>query len=1332
MPVRRRHLGRSFCFVFLMASVPLILDHSAVRAESEVKDDRAGRLLETYRKMLDEDPTAEYPYRRLLEVSHVRGGVKGLIKLYLGNLGKKQQRYARWMVLGHLYRTSDKDEEAQKAYAQAAEIGKRKAAPHVALAKLHRQQRRLNKALESFDRAIALARDKDAKQEVLKAAAETAMDGKDIQRAEKYFEALVKTAPGNLFLRMEFASNLARAGHKERALALWLDLKRRSKRELKNLVIVLREVAELQTALKRYDEAEKTWREGLERLSEGHWARSTFLEGLIGLHRRQDRLDELIEAWLPKTRTSYQTLVTVARLYEELANDKEALRLYQLAVKRRSRDSNARLRVIALLERVGKVDEVIDAYKALIKATRGEARHEIRLAELYFTRGRTKDGLAMLDSITRNYKSDPGVHQSVIDMLIRYGNRRSRSKIETAYKLLMKLEPREESHPISLGELYWSNGDRKKALATWRKLLKVARRKAEGYYLLAEVYANHNMGNEASEAFQEAIRLAPKNPRYRQAYALLLEKNRKFGPALKQWKRVLDDAGRRHILFTREARRRVIALWKREGRLELEISRLETEFKREPVDPAVGTFLGAVYLNLRRRSDAERVYSRVVKAYPSHVNALVGLESVYTRQNRPKEAIQILFRLAETNSKDASEYMHRAADLALSLGRQEQALECMRKVVELNPADPLAHTRVAELHQRMGSLHEAAEAWRQSLLLDPRNTRNQFRLATIYRELGNSIREEQVLADIVRTSTEPSDVLKAGRQLLSVAVTNDRVESLEEIVRPLVFNRRNRELYLRLLVDVYGALARSYAYDSPGSASEGRLRELGARALKPLLDGLLSSDVTLRNRALGVISLTRPPAVGNALARLIQSQDRELQFRSALLLGALRTDGAVRELRKLVSSSSRELRRLAVWSLGHIQTGESVSLLTDVLRTGSMDLRAYAALALGQMGDGVHRSVIEGVGLVSGASSTRLAAIWSLGRIASKESFPLLQKALGALQERMNRRRITKDMVHESALLTWAMGRTRPANLNTELLTEIWTKPRQHSALIGQCLRHERTAAEDKRLSWAYSSFVDASAMRFQHKQMRFVLDIPTCLPGDDSAMLKELGALEEELRTFIQTELLRGRGVTESLLRSFLGEGRRLALKPLLPHDSYLEGVEAFVSRLLRPSLNSIERLAGGLEGDINQELALLVLARLEPVSMEEQARWQTLAGDGLKHARLSVKRASAQLLVSLAPLKEPEKALRLAHELRRDDDSASDIALRAELARLWGRHMATERAPQIREFLMDESPTVRAAIIDSLRGRNISSIQPILRTMLNDPVASIRSSVASLLADR
>jgi tetratricopeptide (TPR) repeat protein len=1303
-----------------------------IRAEPTSKEARSARLLDTYKKMLREDPSADYPYRRLLEVSHVRGGVSGLITLYLEELKGKASDYALWMVLGHLYRTSDKDPEAQKAYLKASEYAQRKAAPHLALAKLHREQRRWKPSLDAFDKAIALTKGKDAKQQSLKAAAETAMESKDVERAERYFKALVKTAPRNLFLRMEYATTLARSGHKERALALWLDLRRRAKNDLKNLVIVLRELAELQTSLKQYDDAEATWREGLARLSDGHWASSTFLEGLIGIHRRQDRLHELIEAWLPKTRKSYQTLVTVARLYEELANDVESLKLYRTAVKRRPTDANARLQVIKLLERAGRTDEVIEAYRSLIKATRGEARYEIRLAELYFSRGRTKDGMAMLGKLSRGYKSDPGVHQSIIDLLMRYGDRRSTRKIEKEYKLLMRLEPREESHAISLGELYWSKGKRKKALTTWQKLLRIARSKAEGYFLLAEVYVNHNMGAEAVKAFEAAIKLEPRNPRYLQAYAVLLEKNRKFQKALRQWKRVLTQAGRRNAVISREARRRMISLWKRDGRLEIEISRMEETFAQEPVNPGVGGFLGAVYLNLRRRDDAERVFTRVIKAHPKDVDALVGLELVYTRQNKLDAAIKILFRLSAANTRSASEYMHRAADMALSLGKQELALDCMRKVVELNPADPQAHTRVAELHQRMGSLSQAAEAWRQALLLDPRNHRNQFRLAGVYRDTGNAIREEQVLADIIRTAHEPSDVLKAGRQLLRVAAITDRVEALEEVVRPLVFNRRNREIYLRLLVDVYAALARSFAFNFSEADASTKLRELGNRGLKPLLDGVLSSDVTLRNKALEVISLTRPPAVGNALVRLVQSQDRDLQFRAALALGRVGAEGAVRELSKLVRSSNRELRRLAVWSLGNVKSRKAGDALTKLLRVGSNDLRPYVLLALGELGDGPHRSALEDMALKSALNKTRLVAIRSLGRIGSKASYAILLQALTRLPATRGKGRAAKSTSSEACLLAWAIGRTRPVEFDPALIAVLWGPHSQHRRSLARCLRHRSEGSELESMAQSYASFVDEAAMRFAHKQLSFVLEAPRCTPGGKDLLLAQLQQMEEGLSGYFTRQLERGGEAAEVILRSFLGRNEKLSLEPLLTDAMTDSKIRDYLLKLLAHLSPALWPLAEGLDGSTNQELALRLLSLLvvEDALSAAPKKTEGVAIRGLASREVSVRRSAARLLVSLLPSTRSAEVIEAIKPVLNEARGSHGLLLRVEFATLLTAHTSPSVMPLILGLLMDDAATVRHAAVEGLVGNDHREALGHLGFMLNDRVTLVRKAVMRLLS--
>ena len=117
------------------------------------------------------------------------------------------------------------------------------------------------------------------------------------------------------------------------------------------------------------------------------------------------------------------------------------------------------------------------------------------------------------------------------------------------------------------------------------------------------------------------------------------------------------------------------------------------------------------------------------------------------------QAIEVLEVLARLNPREAYDYLHRAADLAMGQGDLKGALEKTRRVVALNPAAPDAHERVGELYVRLGKTNEAIKAWRQVLLLDPRNDTIRFKLANLYRAMDEPKRERDELIHIVREHT---------------------------------------------------------------------------------------------------------------------------------------------------------------------------------------------------------------------------------------------------------------------------------------------------------------------------------------------------------------------------------------------------------------------------------------------------------------------------------------------------------------------------------------------------------------------------------------------------
>ncbi|MFO0744879.1 MAG: tetratricopeptide repeat protein [Myxococcota bacterium] len=985
----------------LLVSLPI----GAARAQPSDDAERDKRMVEVYRQMLAEEPGQDYAFRRLLETAHAVGGLAGLVQMYEADVEKNPKSYPAWLVLGQLQATADNLDAAIMAFDKAAALAPDKAEPWTLRAALHRERRAWPEAFAAYDKAAGLMRDRQAKQDVLRAAAETAIEAGEIERAQGYFQKLIATEPGNIFLRMLEASTLARLDQPELALTRWQDVETRANGQLQHLVVIWKEQAELQTQLGRLNDAEATWRKGLDRLPPGHFERRPFLEGLIGVYRRQDRLRDLIKELEPGSASDFELLMTVARLYEELAEDESALARYREAQKKRPSDEEARTAALRILERIGKPEEILTAWSELVRAFPGEPRYELKLAEVFFQQSKQKEGQQLLERISREHPLDPGVHQTLVDLWLRYGERAARAAVENEYKILMRLEPEQDAHVVSLGSYYWSIEDKTRAMATWKKLLKLGKKPGEGHYLLAEVYAEHDLLDDALTEYKSALADDAQNERYIRAQALLLERMNRLDLALGEWQRLLEGDGRTGPIL-REAREHVIQLWERGERLDSEIEHLQRLFEAQPPQLAAGRFLAAALIRLGRLPEARTVLERLDSIEADDVETLNGLVQVYSRQNEPRKAIAILERLAKVSTRGAVEYLHRAADLALNIGDEALALRTARAVVELNPGDATAHARVGDLYTRMGHRAEAAEAWRQALALDPRNFPVRFKLASLYRDLGNTVREEQVLSDIVREAPDPTDILRAGRRLVQLALATGRLPELEKMLQPLLDANRSRDVQLRLMVEVYAHLVQALRYGpgvaaSPGpdgvaaarAARDAALTALGERALRVLLDALEDNDVGVRNMALGVLEATHPPGATPALSRLAQENEASGQVQAISALGRTGTAGAVAILSRLVGSQQGGTRDLATWALGLAPTADATAILSERMKRGAPRERLLVAAAFGR---GRHPGAVLSVIDLAKDRSTdvREAGLWALGRLAAVDGVPVLAERL--------------------------------------------------------------------------------------------------------------------------------------------------------------------------------------------------------------------------------------------------------------------------------------------------------------------------------------------------
>jgi tetratricopeptide (TPR) repeat protein/HEAT repeat protein len=1296
-------------FAGSLTSSVLLPSAPAVYAADPAQNlERDKRLIETYRSMLADDPTQEYAYRRLLETAHVVGGVSGLVQLYKAEVEKNPKSYAAWLVLGNLQRTADDVAGARAAYDKAAALQPGSGDPHLLVAAMHRDKREFAEAFAAYDKGIALIKDRAAKQEALRAAGEAAVEAKDGPKAEAYFDKMAETEPGNLFLRMQAAGALARLEKPDLALAKWLEIEAKAGGNLQHLIIVWKEIAELQTQLGRFADAEATWRKALERLPSTHYERRTFLDGLVSVHRRDDRLRELIIELAPKAERDVELTLVVARLHEELAEDEEALRYYREAQKRKPSDEEPRMAALGILERIGRPDEVLQAWADLVKAFPREPRHELKLAELYFQHNKPKDAAELLRRISRNYPNDPGVHTQVVDQWLRYGDRAARAEVENEYKILQRLEPNEPAHVMSLGEFYWSNKDTARAESTWARLIKMGKRPGEGHLMLGETYADHDKHDAAQAQFELAIAADASNLRFRRALALLHEKRGQVPQALAEWTRIAESAGAdRTNPMTREAREHIIQLWEKSSRLDSEIDELTQKFAATPPDLAAGKFLAVALLRLGRVDEAKAALERLDQLAPEDIETLAGLEQVYTRQSEPKKAIGVLERLAKANPRAAVEYLHRAAELALSMGDAAAALKATKQVVELAPADANAHARVGELYVRMGLRSEAAEAWRQALTLEPRNFPVRFKLASLYRDMGNPGREEQVLGDIVREASDSVDILRAGRRLLQLSLATGRLAEVETLLRPLIEpgrGGRGRGAQLRLVVDVYGHLAQALRFsDEPFEAREKKLRELGERALRPLLEALEDNDVATRSRAIECLELTHPAGATPALARLAGTPESMAQIEAISALGHIGTAGAVAALGRLAQGQLAQTRELALWALGFAPTVEATTIFREHLAKPDTTPRDRAVIAAA-IGLGRHPNALQLALVLSTDRSqdVREIALWTLGRLRAPE-------AISDIAERLAR----PVSVREAQLAAWGLGQIDTPEARAALIAQLWSgAPMASDDAIWMALAHApERAARDAMVEAGYSSLPARDRGLLQPMRPAMYLpEAPADAPRAD--FLRDLvgdgTAADGPIGTRIAA-ILTGPDATsklvlaDALVRQGKGRDDGLSLVPPQLGDA----------RVVTSSV--LERVADRLFAALEVEGD----PRVRDAWLEVLAHWQSpkVDRDRVRPMALSVLTAS-DATTSTA-------AVRGSLLVLASDTLGPSWAGRGGITR---DVLTTALAP----YVASPAPEIRAALARALAAVGDGPAQSLLVQLAQDPVPFVRISVALAIADR
>jgi tetratricopeptide (TPR) repeat protein len=132
-----------------------------------------------------------------------------------------------------------------------------------------------------------------------------------------------------------------------------------------------------------------------------------------------------------------------------------------------------------------------------------------------------------------------------------------------------------------------------------------------------------------------------------------------------------------------------------------------------PLDPRHWAALGDLYTSLGALGEpaawepAHAAYARALALAPNHARLHVAWGDAFLRQDRPEDALALLYRAYDLDATDGLA-LRLIGDVELALGRGEDGLAAYREAVRWAPEDALVHLGLARAHAALG---EGDSAW---------------------------------------------------------------------------------------------------------------------------------------------------------------------------------------------------------------------------------------------------------------------------------------------------------------------------------------------------------------------------------------------------------------------------------------------------------------------------------------------------------------------------------------------------------------------------------------------------------------------------------------------
>ncbi|HLU37772.1 MAG TPA: tetratricopeptide repeat protein, partial [Planctomycetota bacterium] len=347
-----------------------------------------------------------------------------------------------------------------------------------------------------------------------------------------------------------------------------------------------------------------------------------------------------------------------------------------------------------------------------------DAASSIVLGRILLRTGKDEEALETLDAIPGK---TPEIHGVLADIYLKL------QRYELATRALEASMPAARTAEAKagvlerLGRAHLALKRKDTALATWRRIGELDGGKFFRRLRVAELFAQAGLLDEAAAEYEPLLAETESDPsqhcRVLRAVGQLHEARGDLAAAMASYERVLALTDRGNWL-RKEVEGRLVQIYRRTGRLEELVARLQGQLVENQDDLAGIEMLASVLTEMRRLDDAAALLAKATPRFPKDVRLARRLAELYLEQDKVDLAIAEYQRVLSVKPDEMELYL----ELGQLFARSERFAEAKNqweKALARNLTDASLCTRIAAMYAMWNRREDAVRMYERAIELEP-------------------------------------------------------------------------------------------------------------------------------------------------------------------------------------------------------------------------------------------------------------------------------------------------------------------------------------------------------------------------------------------------------------------------------------------------------------------------------------------------------------------------------------------------------------------------------------------------------------------------------------